>query len=177
MIDQAELVEQIVTSASDVFTTMLAMDVAPQTAFTEQDGLRTSDGVLALIGIAGDWVGTAVLHCPPSMACRIYVQFLCPDTAPQVVTDEVLDAVAEVTNMIVGNVKNWLEERLGNLGMSIPTVVFGRNFVTRSAGSGDWVVVPFTFEGEVMSVKMCLTRSREPHPVRHGFVAPVMMSE
>jgi chemotaxis protein CheX len=177
MIDQAELVGQITTSATDVFTTMLAMDVAAQDPFTERDGLKTSDGVLALIGIAGEWVGTAVFHCSPAMARRIYVQFLCPDEEPEMVTDEVLDAVAEVTNMIVGNVKNWLEERLGSLGMSIPTVVFGRNFVTRSAGSGDWVVVPFLCDGEMVSVKVCLTKSREPHPIRHGFVAPVMLSE
>ncbi len=50
------------------------------------------------------------------------------------VNEDVLDAVAELTNMIIGSVKTDLESQLGPLGLSIPTVVFGRNFRTRSAG-------------------------------------------
>ena len=41
-----------------------------------------------------------------------------------------LDAVAEVTNMIIGNVKTVLESRLGAMGLSTPTVIYGRNFQT-----------------------------------------------
>jgi chemotaxis protein CheX len=51
------------------------------------------------------------------------------------VSEEVLDAIAEVTNMIIGHVKSSLERHLGPLGLSIPTVVFGRNFKPKR-GSG-----------------------------------------
>ena len=49
------------------------------------------------------------------------------------INEDVLDSVAEVTNMIIGNVKTALEDRLGAMGLSTPTVIYGRNFQTRSA--------------------------------------------
>ena len=49
-------------------------------------------------------------------------------TEASAVNEEVLDAMAELTNMVIGNVKTKLESQLGPLGLSIPTVVYGRNF-------------------------------------------------
>ena len=40
------------------------------------------------------------------------------------VDGDVLDAVAEVANMILGNVKTTLERSLGSMGMSIPDGYF-----------------------------------------------------
>ena len=78
----------------------------------------------------------------------------------QSVDGDVLDAVAEVANMIIGNVKTGLEQDLGPMGMSIPTIIFGKNFSARSAGSEEWLTVPFTCEGHRIEVKFCLTPNR-----------------
>ena len=78
----------------------------------------------------------------------------------QSVDGDVLDAVAEVANMIIGNVKTGLEQELGPMGMSIPTIIFGKNFSARSAGNEEWLTVPFTSEGERIEVKFCLTPNR-----------------
>jgi CheY-specific phosphatase CheX len=48
----------------------------------------------------------------------------------------VLDAFAELIDMIIGNVKTALEEHLGPMGMSVPTVVHGKNFTTRTVAGG-----------------------------------------
>ena len=77
------------------------------------------------------------------------------------VDDEVLDAVAEVTNMILGNVKTSLEERLGPMGLSIPTVIYGRNFSSRTVGKQEWTVVPFDCDGERLEVQLCLAEQRD----------------
>ena len=76
------------------------------------------------------------------------------------VDEEVLDAMAEVTNMVVGNVKTLLEEQVGAMGLSIPTVIFGRNFTTKSAG-GSWTVVPFQCFSESLIVQVCLVKSTD----------------
>jgi chemotaxis protein CheX len=68
----------------------------------------------------------------------------------------VLDAVAEITNMIIGCVKTDIEGLVGPLGLSIPTVVFGKNFRTKSVGTTDWVVNRFNWDGEILLVKMCM---------------------
>ena len=87
-------------------------------------------------------------------------------TETSAVNEEVLDAVAELTNMIVGSVKTELEQHLGPLGLSIPTVVFGRNFKTKSAGTNEWTVARFHWDGELLLVKLCLApKERAAHAV------------
>jgi chemotaxis protein CheX len=130
-----------------------------------------TEGVVALIGLAGSWVGTGSISCSASFACRISAQMLM--TKIESVGEEVLDAVAEVTNMIIGNVKTGLEEHLGPMGLSIPTVVYGRDFTARSAGEGEWTVFPF-FDGEDrLDVRICLVPNRKPVlQVRPGYSHP-----
>jgi chemotaxis protein CheX len=92
------------------------------------------------------------------------------------VNDEVLDAVAELTNMIIGGVKTGLEATLGPLGLSIPTVVYGRNFKARGAGNAEWIVAPFTWDGEQLVVKLCLApneRTYTPHHHALGQTCPI----
>jgi chemotaxis protein CheX len=62
--------------------------------------------------------------------------------------------------MVIGNVKTGLEYELGPMGMSIPTIIFGKNFSARSAGSEEWLTVPFESEGERVEVKFCLIPNR-----------------
>jgi chemotaxis protein CheX len=81
----------------------------------------------------------------------------------QTVDGDVLDAVAEVANMIIGNVKTGLEQNFGPMGMSIPTIIFGKNFSARSAGSEQWLTVPFDCESERVEVRFCLAPNRGGH--------------
>jgi chemotaxis protein CheX len=58
---------------------------------------------------------------------------------------------------------------LGPLGLSIPTVVFGRNFKTKSAGSAEWIVMRFQWDGDVLVVKLCLApNERHIHVASHS---------
>jgi CheY-specific phosphatase CheX len=41
---------------------------------------------------------------------------------------DVLDAIREITNIIVGSFKNAMEAEIGGMGLTVPTVVFGHNF-------------------------------------------------
>src|SRR5208337_4345250 len=97
---------------------------------------------MSLIGLAGSWVGSGSLACSSGFAAKIASALL---MAPyEAIDEDVLDAVAEVTNMIIGNVKTALEDRLGAMGLSTPTIIYGTNFQTRSSGNQEWTVVPFT---------------------------------
>jgi chemotaxis protein CheX len=172
-IDQATVVQFVRAATQDVFTTMLGMQLAEGEAYVERTPPAPAEGVVSLIGMAGQWVGTGCVSCSASTACRIASQMLM--TEINSVCEDVLDAVAEVTNMVIGNVKTGLEETLGPMGLSIPTVVFGKNFTTRSAGEGEWTVVPFFQNGERIEVKIFLAPSRKPVPIRCGYVNPGML--
>jgi chemotaxis protein CheX len=149
------IVKSVTESTLHVFSTMLGVDIACHEA-AGRTGMpeAATEGVVSFIGLAGSWAGTGSLSCSPALACRICsAMLLCESPA---IDEEVLDAVAELTNMIVGSVKTELELTLGPLGLSIPTVVYGRNFKTKSAGNTDWVVVRFQWDDEQLVVKLCL---------------------
>jgi chemotaxis protein CheX len=152
-------------ATGDVFITMLGTQLDDGEGSIENGTPDANDGVVSFIGVAGAWAGTGSVTCSPGLACRICSQMLmCESTS---VNEEVLDAVAELTNMIIGSVKTELEHQLGPLGLSIPTVVFGRNFRTKSAGHTEWIVVKFHWDGEPLLVKMCLAPSDRDPAVTH----------
>jgi len=151
-------VERICAATEEVFSTMLSLEIRPGAAYLETTASPSSEGVVALIGLAGTWSGTGSLSCSAAFACRIASQMLLIDS--QAVDGDVLDAVAEVANMIIGNVKTGLEQDLGPMGMSIPTIIFGKNFSARSAGSEEWLAVPFDCENERVELKFCLAPNR-----------------
>ena len=62
--------------------------------------------------------------------------------------------------MIIGNVKTLLEAKLGPMGLSTPTVIYGGNFETRSVGSRDWVIVPFTSGSGGLYVQISIAPNR-----------------
>lgn len=148
------IVNSICQSVRQIFSTMLGVEIETDQVLIETGGPEFNDGVVSLIGIAGTWAGTGSLRCSPALACRICSHMLMTESSA--VDEEVLDAVAELTNMVVGNVKTDLESQLGPLGLSIPTVVFGRNFKTKNAGHAEWIVVRFLWDGELLVVKLCL---------------------
>jgi chemotaxis protein CheX len=153
------LVKSVVSAARDVCGMMLGLEVSPGEAFIEQSAPTETERVVALIGLAGSWIGTGMISCSPDLACRISSLMLM--TECDSVTEDVLDAMAEMSNMIFGNVKTELEEELGGLGLSIPTVIFGRNFATRSVGKQSWTVVPIHVGEEVMELKICLAKNHD----------------
>jgi chemotaxis protein CheX len=170
--DQALIVKAVAAATQEVFSTMLAAEARQQAPYAERIP-NVSDGVVAFIGLAGKWTGAGMLSCSPALACKLASQLLMADYPEgEAVSEDVLDAVAEIANMVIGNVKNLLEEELGPMGMSIPTVIFGRNFTTRSVAQGEWIVTPFDCSGERLEVRLCLAPAREAAPLRHGFQAP-----
>jgi chemotaxis protein CheX len=159
------IVDSIARSTRDVFSTMLDAQVAFDSARIESRSPEANDGVVSFIGLAGSWAGSGSLACSPAMACRICSRMLM--TESQAVDDEVLDAVAELTNMIIGGVKTDLEPRLGPLGLSIPTVVYGKNFKAKGAGITEWIAASFQWEQELLQVKVCLAPTAVAHACSH----------
>jgi chemotaxis protein CheX len=155
-----EIVLQMMqTSTLEVFGMMLGQEVEAGQARREATEPGPQDGVVALVGLAGSWVGTGMLRMKGETACAASGLLLMQEFTG--VDEEVLDAVGEIANMIFGNVKSGLEEKLGPMGLSIPTVVYGRNFSTRSVGKSEWTVAPFRWDGHEVEAYLCLTPAQK----------------
>jgi len=161
--DDDFLVKSVISAAKDVCGMMLGLEATAGEPYMEANVPTEKERVVALIGLAGTWMGTGMISCSPDLACKISSLLLM--TECDGVSEDVLDAMAEMANMIYGNVKTELEEQVGGLGLSIPTVIFGRNFATRSIGKQSWTVVPLHVKSdtgtELMELKICLTKNKD----------------
>ncbi len=154
-----DIVAAIKMATTRVFSTMLQMEIIAGELRTEKAGLPAS-GVVSLISLTGNWAGIGSLSCSADLACKLSSQFLTGEFTS--VNEEVLDAIAEVTNMIIGNIKTMLETRVGNMGLGTPTVISGNNFATHSARVRAWTVVPFACADQHLEVRMCLAMNSRP---------------
>jgi chemotaxis protein CheX len=162
-----DVVSMVITAASEVFGTMLNLKLESAPMRIEPVHPTAYDGVVALIGVGGPWTGTGRISCSPEFACKMAGALLMGEF--EAVDEDVMDAVAEVANMVVGNVKTLLEERVGPLTLSLPTVIYGRNYKTRSSGVMEWTVVPFDCDGEALEVRFNLM---ETPVVAHPMMRP-----
>src|SRR5215831_16146518 len=99
---QGWIVAAIGRATHEVFSTMLGSEITQAEVSVDCVTPEASDGVVSLIGLAGAWAGMGSVSCSPSLACRICSQMLMTDSS--YVDEEVLDAVAELTNIIIGGV-------------------------------------------------------------------------
>src|ERR1700691_1895122 len=157
MIDHDQIVSDIRASTEEVFSTMLGTELRFAESYCDKGPSHPLDGVICLIGMAGSWAGTGTISCSAEFAFRLASQMLMAEYA--VVDADVLDAVAEIANMILGNVKTALEKTLGTMGMSIPTAIFGKNFLAKSFGDETWTVVVFDCQGQRLEVKLFLKKA------------------
>lgn len=151
------------TATTEVFSVMLGINVE---AGEGQTGRREQDrsGIVAVLGLTGAWGGSGQFSCDAALALRIASQLLMANF--EKVDEEVLDAVAEVANMIIGNVKTALEQTAGPMGLSTPAVFFGGDFETRVVGNTKTVLVPFACGAGAMTVQVAvapMARTRLRH--------------
>jgi CheY-specific phosphatase CheX len=53
----------IQASTGEVFTTMLGLEMEPGETYVQSVPPSQSEGVVSLIGLVGDWVGTGKITC------------------------------------------------------------------------------------------------------------------
>lgn len=160
-----EIVDAVQSATIEVFSTMLGMDATPAEVRSDNSSPAVNDGVMAFVGVAGPWMGNGVISCSAAFACQLCATFLM--TEAPAVNEEVLDAVGELANMVIGNFKTAAEAIVGPLNLSVPTVIYGRNFTSRSLGNNDWVVMPFQCGNERFEIRIWFAPAAESNVQRH----------
>ncbi len=149
---KALIIETIQTATAKVFSTMIDKQLTLKEVHAETETVAGEREVVARISLSGDCTLTSLVKCSEKTACRIASAMLMEDR-PDVDAD-VLDALAEVANMIMGSVKTDLDQELGTTNLGLPTAVHENQ--GESSHSLGWVVVPFAVENEQFSLRVCL---------------------
>jgi chemotaxis protein CheX len=174
MKESSMLVSAIEKATKEVFETMLGTTLPDSRRAGTED--PAAGGVVSLVGLTGNWSGTGTFCCTPVVARLVAVRMLMLDEAEansQTVDDDVLDAVAELTNMVVGNIKNFLADHFGEMAISIPTVVYGRNFRFKSFAGTTQETCIFNWDDQEFFVKLCLAPTyNHGHAVQDKALVP-----
>jgi chemotaxis protein CheX len=163
---EALVIETVQIAAERVFSTMLNKRLIGKEIHQEAADLPSGWGVSAQISLVGACSITGLMNCSPGTACRIASAMLMEECLT--VDGEVLDAMAEIANMIMGNVKTDLDTQLGQTILSIPTVISGQDFLVYN-NSKRWTVVPFVVDDAPFIVKLCFeapAKKRALHAAR-----------
>ena len=140
------------------FLTMAGMEATVGIAYPHGQKSCASRSVAGVIGWIGNWNGTGILECTPEFACKLSNLMLGSDMVS--LSEDALDAVAEMTNIIFGGMKTELEAHLGAMGLSTPTVIYGNDVGMRSSGEA-FTVIPIHIAEHLLHVKLFLARVEE----------------
>lgn len=121
--------QELVRIASSICQSVLKLDVTPLAAPPELNEANVS----ACVQIAGGWQGSVIVSCACSFADYAAGQMFGIDPG-QCTTNDRQDAIAELTNMIGGNVKGLLQCETP-CHLSLPAVVSGIGYTARVPGT------------------------------------------
>jgi len=119
---KTEYINPFIESVTTVFKTMLSLDVR-RGALYIKDGFQPSLEITGVIGLSGIAKGSVLLGVSKNVAMTATEILL--GEKMTTIDHNVVDAVGELTNMIVGGAKAKLESL--NMCMGLPTVVVGKN--------------------------------------------------
>jgi chemotaxis protein CheX len=141
---RAEFINPFIESVYDLFKTMLGCE-ARRGEVSLARSVSSGHEVIALIGLSGVVRGTVALAFPARTALHMVNRLLGVETIG--VNDEVLDAVAELVNIVAGGAKAKLNGETGTpISLSLPTVVQGKDYSVEYPSYAKWLDVPFTSE-------------------------------
>ena len=122
-----EHVAEQIQIAKDVFGMMVDMHVEPVSSEWKPD----QEIVTSAIYFTEPWKGALFVECTTSLAFAFTARLMFIDL-PNSVDADVCDAMGELANMIAGNLKALMP---ANVGISIPSIVRGTDYVLQLRGS------------------------------------------
>lgn len=139
------LVSRLVESVKEVFEKMMFMDVVELEPVEAGAAPRPYD-CSAFIGMAGEISGVLACHCRRSL-----VEEICSTLTEMENEEALVDAWAEVANMVAGAYKKHISESIDVFEISVPTVIVGQDMKVVHRGSKTnfpRVVLPFVANDE-----------------------------
>jgi len=137
----AKIINPFLEAAVNVLKTMAMIEATPGKPYLKKDSKAFGD-VSGIIGITGDAQGSMSISFETPAICAVVTNLFGMEVNE--VTEEVRDAVGEMTNMICGDARRRLEAEGISLQAGTPTVVAGQNHSVTHINTGPMLAVPFT---------------------------------
>ena len=151
MIQQICFEDVLLNSAKEVFETMIFMSVeqCPECVAVEGDSL------LGSITFTGDIEGCMAIICDLNCAKTVACNMLAMDSEDEISNEEIRDAMGEIANMVMGSIKaNLIKQGAGNLDVSIPCVVSGKELTSSLGDDSHEVTIPVYIDESVAKITL-----------------------
>lgn len=154
--DQVDIPELMTTATTNVFETMLSMNLetlAAPVSEPDSDG----DTVVGAVGIAGKIRGFVYIRTRDRFA-RVVTGTMMGMEPEEFGDDEVNDVIGELSNMIGGNIKSRLNDSGFDCQLSTPTVTRGTKFqiISKESAGGLVKELCFGYESFILRVVVAL---------------------
>jgi chemotaxis protein CheX len=137
----------------EVLKTMAFMEARPGKVYVKESNLAAGD-VSGIIGITGDATGSLAISFTEACICSIVGRML--GETPAKADREVFDAVGELTNMISGVARTYLEKQGMTVYAAIPTVIYGKDHTIDPVLDSPSIIIPFSTDNGSFVVDVCI---------------------
>lgn len=146
--------EEILEVTNNVFTTMLER---PVELTDNPEDLADQSPITGCVHISGEWNGAVMLQTSGQLATYAASKMFAMDDA-DVQKNDLQDTMAELANMIGGNIKSLVP---GPSLLSLPTVTTGKEFDIRIFGTKIDNSLPMGCVGQQLRVVICSGNNQE----------------
>ena len=142
----------------EVLKKMAFVEPRPGKVYIKNTSLAHGD-VSGIIGITGDMIGSLAISFGESCICHLVGSMLGESFAEA--NQEIFDGVGEITNMISGVARTYLEKEGLHVYAAIPSVVYGKNHTINHILKSPSIVIPFDTDQGSFVVDVCIKRAGE----------------
>jgi chemotaxis protein CheX len=142
----------------EVIKKMAFLEPRPGKAYLKETNIAHGD-VSGIIGITGDAIGSLAISFTEECICHIVNSML--NESFREANKEVFDGVGEITNMISGVARTYMEKDGMKVYAAIPSVIYGSDHTVNHILNTPSIVIPFVMDKGSFVVDVCIKKTEE----------------
>jgi len=141
---KVEFINPFLSSMLNVMSTMAKMELTPEKPKLKKDEVALGDisGVIGMVSKTAKGSLSITFDTPLALATMKGMV----GEGPDVINEEIIDLVGEITNMVTGGAKRLLSEKGFDFDMATPIVISGNNHTIHHKSKGPVVIIPLKSE-------------------------------
>ncbi len=151
-----DFINPFLNATLNVLKVQASVDAKPGKVFVKTDAQKSIGDISGVIGLVSDSFSGSVNITFPEKVFLEIVSGMLGETYTEM-SQDIVDAAGEITNMIFGQAKVILNEKGYGIKTAIPSVVCGKNHSLETLTKGPIVVVPFESSKGSFFVEICLS--------------------
>ena len=151
-----DFINPFLNATLNVLKVQAGIEAKPGKVFVKTDAQKSVGDISGVIGLVSDSFSGSVNITFSEKVFLEIVSGMLGETYTEM-SQDIIDAAGEITNMIFGQAKVILNEKGYGIKTAIPSVVSGKNHALETLTKGPIVVVPFESSKGSFFVEICLS--------------------